>query len=263
MSAFNSLAPSAAGQTVLAVSILSIAAAAWLALWLMSGGTSADPHSAHHHSSTVYPDTLQISALLFVTGWTLMTVAMMLPTSLPIITAFNTIAKRRADRPLLVVLVIAGYLGAWGLFGLIVYSAILLLQWLAALSPVVQDKTWTVTPLLLILAGAFQLTSLKYRCLDKCRSPLSFVLEHWQGRNERWQAFRLGVDHGVFCVGCCWALMLLMFAVGVGSLLWMAVLAVVMGVEKNAPWGRKLSAPLGVVLLVAGVATFAFFISGR
>ena len=260
MSAFKGLAPSAAGQTALAVCILSMAAAAWFALWLMSGGSTADPHSVHHHhSSAAYAETPQVSALLFVSGWTLMTVAMMLPTSLPIIRAFHTIAKRRADRPVLVSLVIAGYLAVWGLFGLIVYLAMVLLQGLAAFNPVLESYSWTLTPLLLILAGAFQFTPLKYRCLDKCRSPLSFVIEHWQGRNERWQAFRLGVDHGVFCVGCCWALMLLMFAVGVGSLLWMAVLAVVMGVEKNAPWGRKLSAPLGVVLLAAGVASFFFF----
>src|SRR5205085_364555 len=92
-------------------------------------------------------------------------------------------------------------------------------------------------------------SSLKYRCLDKCQTPLSFVITHWRGRAPRWQAFRLGAAHGLFCVGCCWALMLLMFAFGMGSLGWMLLLAAVMAIEKNLPWGRRLSAPLGIALL--------------
>lgn len=103
------------------------------------------------------------------------------------------------------------------------------------------------------LAGVYQFTPLKNRCLEKCRSPLSFVVEHWQGRNDRRHAFRLGVDHGLFCVGCCWALMLLMFVTGLGNLAWMFLLAAVMAVEKNVAWGRRLSAPLGLSLLLCGV----------
>jgi predicted metal-binding membrane protein len=105
----------------------------------------------------------------------------------------------------------------------------------------------------LLLAGAFQFSKLKYRCLDKCRAPFSFVIEHWRGGDTRWQALRLGAHHGVFCVGCCWALMFLMFAVGTGSIGWMLALGAIMAVEKNMPWGRKLSAPLGIVLLAWGV----------
>ena len=104
------------------------------------------------------------------------------------------------------------------------------------------------------LAGVYQFSSLKYRCLDKCRSPVAFVMQNWRG-HERWDALRLGVRHGVFCLGCCWALMLLLFAVGVGSIGWMLVLAAVMATEKNATWGRRLSGPLGIVLVVGGVAT--------
>jgi predicted metal-binding membrane protein len=102
---------------------------------------------------------------------------------------------------------------------------------------------------IIAVAGAFQFSALKYRCLDKCRTPLSFVIEHWRGRSQAWHAFVLGAHHGLFCVGCCWALMLLMFAVGAGSLGWMLLLAAVMAVEKNLPWGRRLSTPLGVALL--------------
>ncbi len=111
---------------------------------------------------------------------------------------------------------------------------------------------------MLILAGVYQFTPLKYYCLDKCRSPMSFILGHWHGYAEAQQAFALGAHHGLFCVGCCWSLMLLMFAVGVGSLGWMLVLSVVMAIEKNMPWGRRLSVPLGVALLAWGALMLLF-----
>jgi predicted metal-binding membrane protein len=144
---------------------------------------------------------------------------------------------------------ISGYLCIWVLFGGVIYLGDALLHewvervtWLAA-------NSWVISALTLALAGLFQFSPLKYLCLDKCRSPLSFILEHWRGREAAWQAFRLGLDHGLFCLGCCWALMLLMFAVGVGNLGWMLALGAVMAVEKNLPWGRRLAEPLGLVLI--------------
>ncbi len=83
---------------------------------------------------------------------------------------------------------------------------------------------------------------------------MSFVTEHWRGSRERSRSFLLGAHHGLFCVGCCWSLMLVMFAVGLGSLGWMLALGAVMAVEKNVSWGRKLSAPLGAVLIWCGLA---------
>jgi predicted metal-binding membrane protein len=83
---------------------------------------------------------------------------------------------------------------------------------------------------------------------------LSFVTEHWRGRHDRRNALLLGIHHGIFCLGCCWALMLLMFAVGLGNLSWMLLLGAIMAMEKNAPWGAKLSAPLGTALLGWGGA---------
>jgi predicted metal-binding membrane protein len=104
------------------------------------------------------------------------------------------------------------------------------------------------------MAGAFQFSRLKYACLDKCRTPFSFVNQHWRGIAVRRQSFRIGLHHGLFCVGCCWAIMLLMFVVGTGSVGWMLALGAVMAVEKNVSWGRKLSTPLGFFLL--GWASF-------
>ena len=99
-------------------------------------------------------------------------------------------------------------------------------------------------------AGAYQFSSLKHRCLEQCRTPVAFVLARWGRPRAQRAAFRLGVEHGVFCLGCCWSLMLVMFAVGLGSLAWMLGLAVVMATEKNVSWGRQLSRPVGALLLV-------------
>src|SRR5262249_52425359 len=153
---------------------------------------------------------------------------------------------------LLGALVVAGYLVTWALFGALVCLGYYLWQGFLASSSWLAQRIPAGAPLLLLLAGAFQFSSLKYRCLEKCRSPFSQVVEHWQGRRERWHAFRLGVDHGIFCVGCCWALMLLMFAVSAGSLFWMLILSLLMAIEKNVRWGRRMSAPVGVALLVWG-----------
>src|SRR5262245_33110835 len=227
-----------------------LAAAAWILLWLSgdAGFMHLHHHLGHHHHATSVP-----FVLLFVASWTVMTVAMMLPTSLPVVVTLYTIAGRRADRALLGALTILGYLATWAIFGALVVLSYLLWQWLVSSSPWLAHHMPAGAPLLLLLAGAFQFSRLKYRCLEKCRSPFSQVMEHWQGRHERWHAFRLGVDHGIFCVGCCWALMLLMFVVSVGSLLWMLILALLMGIEKNVRWGRRLSAPVGAALLIWGV----------
>jgi predicted metal-binding membrane protein len=196
-------------------------------------------------------------ALLFVGAWTVMTVAMMLPTSVPLIATFEAIAGERRDRLLLVALVIVGYLATWALVGLIVYGAGAIVQQAVVGSAWLQAHAYIGSAGLLLVAGAYQFTPLKHRCLDKCRSPLTFVLGHWQGEHDRRNALWLGAHHGLFCVGCCWALMLVMFAVGVGNLGWMLVLGAVMAVEKNVSWGRRLSAPLGILLVIGGLTLLA------
>ncbi len=244
-------------RMLLSASIITLAGAAWLALWMMGASAHASMHHHHHHGTSI-DVTPMFSLLFFVGSWTVMTIAMMLPTSLPILNTFQAIAGSRDDRTLLLTLVVAGYLVTWGLFGAVVHAGQLGIQQLVIASAWAQQHVWAGGGAILLLAGAYQFTPLKYRCLEKCRSPLSFVIEHWQGRNHRQQAFRLGFDHGLFCVGCCWALMLLMFVVGTTNLGWMLILAVVMAVEKNTRWGRVLSAPLGMALLSWGGATLVW-----
>jgi predicted metal-binding membrane protein len=194
-----------------------------------------------------------LPALLIVGGWTVMIFAMMLPTSLPLVSMFQRVTQRRADRRLLVVLLIAGYLLVWAAFGVFAHAGDWAVHRALERSAWLADNSWAIGAGVLLTAGVYQFTPLKYHCLDKCRSPLSFISQHWSGGNAAAQALRLGLHHGLFCVGCCWSLMLLMFAVGTGSVGWMLALGAVMAIEKNMPWGKQLSAPLGLGLVVLGV----------
>jgi len=190
--------------------------------------------------------------VFFVLGWTLMTVAMMLPTSLPLFNLFQRLVRRRAHPQRLVALLIGGYVVIWSLFGVAAHAGDRVIHAGVEQSAWLEANSWVIGAGVLFVAGVYQFTPLKYMCLDKCRSPFSFITEHWHGGREHAESFALGVHHGLFCVGCCWSLMLLMFAVGVGNIGWMLVLGAIMAAEKNMPWGRRVSAPLGLGLLAAG-----------
>jgi predicted metal-binding membrane protein len=187
--------------------------------------------------------------LLYTAGWLLMLAAMMLPTTLPLLQRFRHMVDARPDRVGLLALLIAGYMLAWVGFGMAAHALDAALHLFVRQSTWLLLHGWLIGAAILLIAGAFQFSQLKYRCLDRCRSPLSFITAHWRGVRPRHEAFRLGVDHGVFCVGCCWAIMLLMFVVGTGNVGWMLLLGAVMSIEKNAPWGRRLGRPLGAALI--------------
>jgi predicted metal-binding membrane protein len=228
-----------------------LVALAWLGLWVW-GESPYGRFLDHHQLSEI---TNQDASLLvfFVAGWTLMVFAMMLPTSLPLIALFHTMTRSRPDHKWLLALLITGYVGIWAWFGLAIHLVDLAFHEIAELSPWLSDNSWAFGAGILILAGGYQFTPLKYHCLDKCRSPFSFIMQHWTGKAQLTQAFRLGLHHGVFCIGCCWSLMLLMFAVGTGNIGWMLLLGALMAVEKNLPWGRRMSNPLGILLVTWGI----------
>ncbi|MGO4303474.1 MULTISPECIES: DUF2182 domain-containing protein [unclassified Cupriavidus] len=190
-----------------------------------------------------------VPLVLYAAAWILMTAAMMLPTTLPLFNAFDRLTAQRPDHARLLMLLALGYITVWGAFGLLAHAAHSAVLSLFASVPALAWHGWLIGAAIIALAGAFQFSRLKYQCLEKCRTPLSFVIEHWRGQAQAWHAFALGTLHGLFCVGCCWALMLLMFTLGTGSLGWMLLLAAAMAIEKNVRWGRRLSAPLGVALL--------------
>lgn len=190
-----------------------------------------------------------VPLVLYAAAWILMTAAMMLPTTLPLFDTFARITTGRQDQGRLLLLLGAGYMAVWGAFGILAHGLHTGLLALLASHPALAWNGWMIGSATIAFAGLFQFSRLKYQCLDKCRSPFSFVVEHWHGQGQARQAFALGMHHGLFCVGCCWALMLLMFAFGMGSPGWMLLLSAAMAIEKNVRWGRRLSAPLGVTLL--------------
>jgi len=230
---------------------------AWLVLWTLGQspyGRYIDHEQLSELSLKDGVGGILVLAAVFVGGWTLMTTAMMLPTTLPLLQMFRRLTYRRQDHARLVFLLIAGYMGIWGVFGIFAHIGDWGLHLVAEQITWLDSNEWVIGAGTLILAGVYQFTPLKYHCLDKCRSPRSFIMEHWRGRDEKRQALLLGVHHGIFCVGCCWSLMLLMFAIGVGNIGWMLAVGTVMAIEKNMPWGRKLSAPLGAALIGSGLA---------
>lgn len=242
-------------RAILAGSLLALAALAWLALWLWDGS----PHGAYlrHEGIATAESSVVLGVAAFTLGWTLMIVAMMLPSSVPLVVTFGALVGRRARPAQLVALLLTGYLLVWAGFGFVawladraVHAAVDALPWLGANPQLILAAT-------LLAAGLWQFSPLRDRCLDECRSPLGFVLNRWRGVSERREALMMGVAHGAFCVGCCWSLMLVMFAVGISSLTAMLVLGGLTAVEKNLPQGRRLTRPLGVVLVVAAIYAVA------
>jgi predicted metal-binding membrane protein len=233
---------------------------AWLALWLweqspygryLDHGSWTEAGLAGAICGALPAGGILVPGALYVGGFLLMVAAMMLPTSLPLLRRFALMVGDRADGRALLALLIGGYLLVWTGFGLVAHVLDWAVHDLLHRMGGLARHGWVVGAVVLAVAGAFQFSRLKYRCLSACRTPMSFIAQHWTGRAAGRAALRLGLHHGLFCVGCCWAIMLLMFVVGTGNVGWMLLLGAVMAVEKNSRWGRLLSAPLGVALLAA------------
>ena len=240
------------------LSIGALIAAAWGVLAAWGASPFAGLLSHQEIGGGTFPLAIRLGA--FVAGWTLMTIAMMLPSSLPLITLFRRFVGGRSDGSLLVVLLGTGYIGVWAYFGLLAYAGDSLLHAAVERTPALQQAASAgfIGAAVLLLAGVYQFTPLKTLCLEQCRSPFSFLVQHWSGRFPARAALQLGVRHGLFCLGCCWSLMLLMFAVGGTNPGWMLSLGSVMAVERMAPWGRQLTRPLGITLIVAAGLQVAY-----
>ena len=239
-----------------------LTATAWLALWVwgqspyaryLDHGHWAEVGVAGSHCRALPGGGEALTAFFVVGGWVLMLAAMMLPTTLPLLDIFRRLTMRRTDRRVLTALVVIGYLAIWSVFGLTAHLADWGVLFVTRRSEWLIANVWVLGAAILGIAGIYQFTELKYRCLDKCRAPLGFVIKHWGGAGQKWQALLLGVRHGAFCVGCCWCLMLLMFVIGSANIGWMLALAAVMAAEKNLPAGHRLAPPIGAALLVAAV----------
>jgi predicted metal-binding membrane protein len=185
----------------------------------------------------------------FLAVWVVMMAAMMFPSVAPTVALYARMTRTRS--PIAPLVFTAGYLAAWAAVGVL---AVALAATLGAIAggALGWDSAgrWLAGATLLIAAG-YELTPLKDVCLGKCRSPLGALLGSW--RDGRWGALRMGVRNGAWCVGCCWALMASLFALGIMSVPWMAVVAGLIAVEKTLPWRRAGTAVTVVVLVALGV----------
>jgi predicted metal-binding membrane protein len=228
--------------------ILAAVAAAWgAAVTLEASGIAG---ALHHDSLLEGGPGLGPALLLFLVGWQVMVAAMMLPSSLPLVRMFAATSAGAPDRGRALAALVGAYALVWSAFGLVAFLGDAGLHALVAASPWMAANDWVIAPSVLLLAGAFQFTPLKDACLRACRHPASFLRRHY--RRGPGGAFSLGARHGLFCVGCCWALMLVMFAAGAVSLIWMALLTALMVHEKTRPSGARTVPLTGTVLLAAG-----------
>lgn len=239
-------------QPLMIATVCALSLVAWAVLWRFGSA----PYLQHHPSHEAGLAPVAFFGL-FVLGWTAMSIAMMLPSSLPLLSAFHDAVAERSKRVQLLATVVLGYLTAWVTFGVLVYFGGAAIAGVVDALPPISANQWVASGVIVMVAGAFQFSGLKDRCLKECRAPARFVSAHWNPHGRGWQALRLGTLHGVFCVGCCWAIMLLMFVVSSSNLGWMLLLAAVMALEKSTRWGYRLTVPLGVVLLSAGTAMVA------
>ena len=197
------------------------------------------------------------AVLMFFMWWAMM-VAMMLPSAAPMILLFATVNRKQRARadPFVPTSVFAGaYLVTWGGFSLVAVGLQWTLQRFTWLSPMMVSTSSVLGGLLLLAAGLYQLTPIKQACLRHCRHPIIFLTSHW--RRGTAGAVRMGVEHGAYCVGCCWFLMGLLFVGGVMNLYWIAGLALFVLLEKNVPAGHWLGYATGVALAGWGLVVLA------
>jgi predicted metal-binding membrane protein len=245
---------SATERTLLYAALSLATVAAWSVTWIQSSDLSGwSPFLAQAWCGNAWTAASALSSLLM---WISMMLAMMLPATAPVIDAYATIArKRRARRepytPTLVF--IGGYILVWSCFSAAAAFTQSQLYRAASFTPTTQNVSLLLAGMALLIAGLYQFTPVKAACLRGCRSPLAFIIAEW--REGYAGALLMGLRHGVFCVGCCWASMSLMFCVSVMDMRWAAALAVYAAIEKIAPGGDTVIAPaFGSAAILGGVA---------
>ena len=188
---------------------------------------------------------------LFMATWVVMMVAMMFPAVAPVVLTFRRWGHSRGRPGSATVAFVAGYLAVWAAIGVVAYA---LLEALHHWVPAESTTALRVGAVLLIAAGVYQLTPLKNVCLRHCRSPLSVLMQHSQTLSQGHSGpLKVGVVHGLYCVGCCWSLMVVLVLLGMMNLVWMGVVAAVVFVEKVLPRGETVSRAVGLGLVGLGV----------
>jgi predicted metal-binding membrane protein len=243
--------PSASGSLVVrerrvAASLLVLGGVAWLVLaWLAFDmdhplAQLTMPSSAHWSGANV----AAIAAM-----WGVMMVAMMLPSALPMVLTFSEVCARQRERPRAASFV-AAYLAVWLGFSIAATALQWALQAADLVDPMIVSRSAVLNAGLLVIAGVYQFSPLKAMCLAGCRTPFGFLIGEWRPGPRG--GFVMGLRHGLLCLGCCWALMALLFVGGVMNLAWVAALSLAVAAEKMAPRGAMIARGLGALLIVAG-----------
>jgi predicted metal-binding membrane protein len=226
---------------ILALALLAWALLAWIAVDM-----------GHPLAQLTMPASSSWTALNLLAIWSMwavMMAAMMLPSAMPMVLTFVNLSRAGGDiargRSF-----VAAYLAVWFVFSAGATAAQWVLQFKGWVDPMILSTSSLLTAALLLIAGVYQFSPLKRMCLSRCRTPMGFLLGEW--RPGVHGAFVMGARHGLLCVGCCWALMALLFVGGVMNLAWVAALAIAVALEKLLPRGERLAAALGIVLIALG-----------
>jgi len=230
-------------RNLILASLLLLAGAAWAILIWQSAVMDDDMMGL----------TMGMGAPLFMAIWVAMMVAMMFPTAAPMILVFARVHAGRQQRgqPFVPTWVfVSSYVVVWTAFGALAYATALGAERLADQSMWLMDNASRIGGGVLILAGLYQLSPLKYACLSKCRTPFDFILGSW--RDGYGGSFRMGLEHGAYCLGCCWLLFVILFPLGVMNVAAMAVITFLIFAEKSLPMGRQIGQLAAAALIVYG-----------
>jgi predicted metal-binding membrane protein len=233
--------------------LIAIAAAAWvLLIWQQTGMTM-------HEGMASSTPTMGLRAPVFLAVWTIMMIAMMFPTAAPMILTFHQVqAGKRARGETFVStwIFVTAYLLVWAFAGVFAFSGAVGAETIAARFNMSAATAARFSGALLIVAGAYQLSPIKNICLVKCRTPMGFILTSW--RDGYRGAIRMGLEHGFFCLGCCWLLFLALFPLGIMNIAAMAVVTLLIFAEKTLPAGETLARAAGIALLLYGATALVF-----
>jgi predicted metal-binding membrane protein len=236
-------------RNIILALLIAIAAAAWaMLIWQQTSMGMA-----------MNTPTMGMRAPLFLIVWVVMMVAMMFPTAAPMILAFHKVqAGKRARGETFVStwVFVAAYMLVWALSGVLAYVGAAGAEAIAAQAKLSGGMAARIGGVLLVVAGAYQLSPLKNMCLAKCRTPITFILTSW--RDGTMGALRMGLEHGFFCLGCCWLLFLVLFPLGIMNIAAMAVVTLLVYAEKTLTVGERIAKLAGIALILYGVTVLVF-----
>jgi predicted metal-binding membrane protein len=242
-------------RLVVALSLAGVVILAWIYLWRATASMHAVDGGSMAMAMPAMPAMDPAALALTFTMWVVMMAGMMLPGAAPTVLLYGAMVRKHAERAMVLPAVwvfVSGYLLVWAAFSVAAALLQAALENAALLTPMMASASKPLDGALFVAAGLYQLTPLKERCLGKCRNPVPFFMTHWRPGTAG--ALRMGISHGAYCVGCCWMLMLILFAVGVMNLVGVALIAAFVFIEKLLPAGRLTSRFAGAALIVVGLA---------